>query len=250
MIYGLYLSAQGADVQSIRQDVLSHNLANSGTTAFKRSLAIAQSAETHDKHNGMPNAAPGNVDEHNGGVYVVESITDYSNGGFQETSGKFDVALGGPGFMRVTDGSNEYLTRDGRLAMEPTGQIVQRETRHPVMGTSGPLVVDPLGPPPTISSDGSITQGSDIIGRISLVRPENVRDLTTRGQGLYKTSGQTIPANNETKVKQGYLENSGTNPTLEMLELIESSRLFESNINMIKMQDDSLDRLISSLPRR
>ena len=63
-------------------------------------------------------------------------------------------------------------------------------------------------------------------------------------------AGKTKPALDETQIVQGHLENSGTNPTLEMLELIETSRMFESNINMIKMQDDTLDRLISSLPRR
>ncbi len=250
MIYGLYLSAQGAEVQSLRQDVLSHNLANAGTTAFKRTLAIAQSSDSHDKHHGIPNMVPGDRDEHSGGVFVAETVTDYTTAGFQLTEQKFDVALGGPGFMRVSDGTKEYLTRDGRLDMDRNGQLVHRETRHKLLGVNGSLVVDPLGPPPTISSDGMISQGSEVVGRISLVRPENLRGLTPLGDGLYSNSGKSIPDQNVTKVKQGYLEHSGTNPTLEMLELIESSRLFESNINMIKMQDDSLDRLISSLPRR
>lgn len=250
MIYGLYLSAQGAEVQSMRQDVLSHNLANSSTTAFKRTLAIAQSAESHDKHHGIPNQAPGDVDEQSGGVYVAETVTDYSNGGFMLTKSSFDVALGGPGFMRVSDGSQEYLTRDGRLDFDRNGQIVQQGTRHRVAGLNGPLVIDPLGPPPQINSEGLITQGPETIGRIALVKPENTKQLTPVGEGLYKLEGKPISDQDETVVKQGYLENSGTNPTLEMLELIESSRLFESNINMIKMQDESLDRLISSLPRR
>lgn len=250
MLYGLYLSAQGAEVQSLRQDVLSHNLANAGTTAFKRTLAIAQSADSHDKHHGIPSLIPGEVDEHSGGVFVAETVTDYSTAGLMATKEKFDIALGGPGFMRVSDGTKEYLTRDGRLDMERNGQLVQRETRHKLMGTGGPLIVNPLGPPPTIGSDGVISQGSEPIGRISLVRPENLKELTPLGEGLYATTGKTTPANDQTKIKQGFLEHSSTNPTLEMLELIESSRLFESNINMIKMQDDSLDRLISSLPRR
>lgn len=250
MIYGLYLSAQGAEVQSLRQDVLSHNLANAGTTAFKRSLAIAQAAETHDKNRGVAGQVPGNVDELNGGVYVTEVVTDYSNGGFMKTGEKFDVALGGPGFMKVSDGRNEYLTRDGRLDMDSSGQLVQRETRHKLMGVSGALVLDPLGPRPNITSEGLVLQGSETIGRIALVQPESEKSLVPQGDCLYRVEGKTKPALDETQIVQGHLENSGTNPTLEMLELIETSRMFESNINMIKMQDDTLDRLISSLPRR
>jgi len=250
MIYGLYLSAQGAEVQSRRQDVLSHNLANAGTTAFKRSLAIAQSAKTHDEHHGNPSGAPGNVEDHTGGVYLTEVVTDYKNGGFQQTNEKFDVALGGPGFMRVSDGEQEFLTRDGRLDMDRSGQIVQRETRHRVIGLTGSLVVDPLGPTPNISSDGVISQAGNVVGRIALSQPTDLKSLEPKGDGLYSTKGPLVSAQDSTVIRQGYLENSGTNPTLEMLELIESSRLFESNINMIKMQDDTLDRLISSLPRR
>src|SRR5229473_323187 len=43
MLYGLYLSAQGAQVQTLRQEVVSNNLANAATTSFKRDLVTAQS---------------------------------------------------------------------------------------------------------------------------------------------------------------------------------------------------------------
>jgi flagellar basal body rod protein FlgG len=35
-----------------------------------------------------------------------------------------------------------------------------------------------------------------------------------------------------------------------MMELIESSRVLEANVNMIHYQDDSLSRLLDSLPRK
>jgi len=51
-------------------------------------------------------------------------------------------------------------------------------------------------------------------------------------------------------IQQGFLEASGTNSIEEMMELVSSSRMFESNINMIKLQDESLGRLLQSMPRR
>jgi len=40
MIYGMYLSAQGADANSVRMDVLANNMANANTTSFKRDIPI------------------------------------------------------------------------------------------------------------------------------------------------------------------------------------------------------------------
>jgi flagellar basal body rod protein FlgG len=56
-----------------------------------------------------------------------------------------------------------------------------------------------------------------------------------------------IPAES-TVVRQGSVEESGTRPLLETLELIESSRNFEMNMNLIKMQDEMLGQLLQAAP--
>ena len=43
---------------------------------------------------------------------------------------------------------------------------------------------------------------------------------------------------------------SGVHPVSSMMELIESSRVLEANVNMIHYQDDSLSKLLGSLPRK
>jgi flagellar basal body rod protein FlgG len=52
------------------------------------------------------------------------------------------------------------------------------------------------------------------------------------------------------QIRQGYLEASGVNPISETVQLIEASRSFETNINMIRFQDESLSRLLQSMTRR
>ncbi|MBC7352526.1 MAG: flagellar biosynthesis protein FlgF, partial [Thermogutta sp.] len=42
MIYGIYLSAEGAHAQDYRLNVITNNLANVDTIGFKRQLAICQ----------------------------------------------------------------------------------------------------------------------------------------------------------------------------------------------------------------
>ena len=51
------------------------------------------------------------------------------------------------------------------------------------------------------------------------------------------------------QVRQGYLELSGTNPADELMQLIEASRAYEANVNMIRYHDEALGRLLRDVPR-
>jgi len=253
VIYGLYLSAQGAEAQSIRQDVLANNLANASTTAFKRNLAIFQAHPPFEVERGIAEPLPGDQNLNTGGLSLADIVTDYSNGSLQPTGGDLDVALAGPGFLRVSDGSREFLTRDGGLDVTPQGQLVTRNHGYAVLGANGnPMSIVPGAGKVEISADGIVSQSAGAIqlGRLGLVEPVNDAALQKVGDNLYAVTGPTVPTGPATQVRQGFLEASGTNPTLEMIDLIESSRALEANVNMIKTQDEALGRLLGSLPRR
>src|SRR5438105_13653776 len=119
MIYGLYLSGQGAQIQTLRQAVVANNLANATTTSFKRDLVTAQSHVPYDAEHGKPTWIDGNLYDMPGGVTADDVATDFSQGELTKTDGAFDVALQGKGFLRVADGKKTYLTRDGQLAVGP-----------------------------------------------------------------------------------------------------------------------------------
>jgi len=251
MFYGLYLSGQGAQVQMVRQDVVANNLANAQTTGFKRELLTAQAHAPFDLQQGNRTWLPGNLDNLPGGVTAGGTATDFSQGDLQHTQGSFDVALQGKGFLKVANGKETYLTRNGQLSLGPQNQLVTRDQGYPVMGAEGaPLTgLDPALPI-DVQPDGTVMQGTTAVGKLALVEPQNYSDLTKIGKNMFATSGRTVPASPETQVKQGYLEDSGVRPVASMMELIESSRTLEANVNMIKTQDDSLDRLLQSLPRK
>ena len=48
-------------------------------------------------------------------------------------------------------------------------------------------------------------------------------------------------------VAQGYLEMSGVSATSEMVEMLETSRLVEANLNMVQTQNQMLSNLVSKL---
>jgi flagellar basal body rod protein FlgG len=255
MLQGLYLSAQGADVQSKRLDVLSNNLANASSTAFKRDLAVFQTHRPFDVEQGNTQTVSGNLNDSAGGLSLAEVVTDFSDGPLEETNGRFDLALTGSGFFQVSDGQNEFLTRDGSFLLNTSGELITQETGLQVMGTEGPLNFPADVTDVDISRDGIVTgmfaDGSRTnIGKLALAEPESYASLKKLGSGLFQTDGAVQPAGPELTVRQGFLEASTTRPVLEMMDLIQTSRAFEANINVIKLQEDSLGQLLQSMGGR
>jgi flagellar basal-body rod protein FlgF len=251
MIYGLYLSGQGAQIQSLRQEVVANNLANAATTSFKRDLVTAQSNLPFDVELGRPATSYGNLPAMPGGVTPAGVATDFSQGDLKKTDAALDLAIQGKGFLRVTDGKKTFLTRDGQLAVGPSNQLVMRDGGLALMNSAGqPL--NSVNPelPIEVHTDGTVTQGDNEVGKLALVEPQAATNLTKVGRNLYAASGKLTPAKPETEVKQGSVENSGVRPIASMMELIESARALEANVNMIHYQDDSLSRLLGSLPRK
>lgn len=254
MIHGLYLSGQGAQIQSTRQDVIANNLANASTNSFKRDLVRAQSHPTWDAAQGSAGKLPGNLELLPGGVTPLDTVTDFSAGQMVSTQGAFDVALSGKGFLRVSDGKKPYLTRDGQLSVTSDGRLVTREHGYAVLNGSGSPIsgidTSDSAPPLVFQPDGAVVQGGDEVGRLALVEPASYQQIEKVGNNLYTAPGKLNPAGPELEVRQGYIEASGTNPVTEMMQLIEASRAFEANVNMVKYQDDSLGRLLQSVPRK
>lgn len=249
MLYGLYLSAQGAQVQTLRQDVISNNLANANTAGFKRDLVRAQAFAQFDvDHHRPQNPA---LKDLPGGTLPSDVATDYSQAALNRTGNPLDLAIAGRGFIAVRSGRDQALTRDGQLAVTAQGQLVTRNSNLPVLGLGGNPIqgLDP-DQPLTIDPSGRLLQNGNAVGQLALVEPTNYGDLAKLGQNLYRAPRSLKPAPAETIVSAGMLEASGVQPVKEMTELIEASRVMESNINLIRAQDESLGRLLQSVSRR
>jgi flagellar basal-body rod protein FlgF len=48
-------------------------------------------------------------------------------------------------------------------------------------------------------------------------------------------------------VRQGFLENSNTSPMLEMANLVNAMRIYESNQRVMQMHDERMGKAISEL---
>jgi len=248
MLYGLYLSAAGLQVQQHRQDTIANNLANAETTGFKRDLANVQSrlnaTQEYPTLSAMRSAqTPGSL--LNTGAFLTRTTTDFSQATLKTTGNPTDLALEGAGFFALQgDSKAPLLTRDGRFILDSQNRLVSAASGRPVLSTSGqPITLDPKNPI-VITTTGDVTQNNTSAGQLALYNP-NPETLTKLGDNAYTTTpGTTLtPAADTTCVKQGHLENSGTDPMIELVNMLEAQRTFEANAKMIQYQDQTLSQL-------
>lgn len=251
MLYGLYQSASGADAQTRRLEVISNNLANVETTSFKRDLALFQvNPQEQNAFHDTPEAAL----QHPGNISLYGVATNFDDGSLETTGGQFDVAIQGPGFMRVGSDEDALLSRNGKLGLDEKRQLIQLDTGLPLLQSTGLTITFPQEINQVeFSPDGNIynvqPNGQRVgLGKIHLIEPSNPNMLQKQGDSLYRLlDEQYADADSETRIHHGYLERSTVRPIQEMMALMETSRALEANMNLIQQQEHSLGLLLQSL---
>jgi flagellar basal body rod protein FlgG len=248
MYYGMYLSAAGAFAQSQRMEVISHNIANVGTTGFKRELGVLQSRHAEDIEQGVVSPDMGGVEDVGGGVRLAETSTDFTIGPLKETGETTDFALPQPDdFFAVNKDGQEFLTRAGNFHFRTDGTLIT-DNGYPVLGADGsPIQID-RQLPFTVTPRGEILQAGDT-KVLAVRRPESLGDLVREGENLFRPIG-TTPSSVPDAQRQVYwkhLEMSAVQPHREMIEMITTSRAYEANVRMMQNHDSMLGGLIGRM---
>ena len=245
MPYGLYISAEGAQAQSTRMEVIANNLANASTPGFKRELAIFQARFAEEIQQGQEPAGAGTLNDIGGGVETLATITDFSEGPRKQTGIPTDRAIDGDGFFVVRRNGQNFLTRSGSFESNQTGTLVTQDGDVVLSATGTPIAVAPDQGPWYGTPDGAVAQGSELT-YLALARPNSLGDLMKVGDNLFAPLAPIKPIDaTQRKVSSHWLELSGVRPVNEMTEMIETSRAFEANVNMIRNQDQILGELVS-----
>ena len=232
-----YLAMTGATQTEYAQAINSNNLANINTTGFRADLHSFSS---------VPIDGPGVNSRVNA---VIESYgTDLAQGPTVNTGRDLDVAIQGAGFIAVQapDGTEAY-TRAGDLHVNPGG-LLTTGAGHLVLGDGGPLAIPPNSSL-TIGSDGTVSiqaigQGPEtiaVVDRVKLVNP----DLAMLSKGpdglMHLPDGQIANANASVRITSGSLEQSNVNVAMTLVNMIELSRQYEMQINVIKTSKEDAD---------
>ncbi|HYP85640.1 flagellar basal-body rod protein FlgG [Variovorax sp.] len=257
MIRSLYVAKTGLEAQQTQLDVVANNLANVGTTGFKKSRAVFEDlmyqnlrqvgGQTSDQTR-LPSGLQVGT-----GVRVVATERMHAQGNMTKTDNPKDVAINGAGFFQVQmpDGTTSY-TRDGSFQTDSEGQLV----------TASGFLIEPAITIPqnttslTIGRDGivSVTQAGSTatiqVGQLQLATFLNPAGLQSQGENLYTETDSSGPPNLVNPgvdgagiVSQGYTEASNVNVVEELVNMITTQRAYEINSKAVQTSDQMLQRL-------
>ncbi len=233
----IYLAMTGAKQTEYAQAINSNNLANVSTTGFRADLHSFSS---------KPIEGPGVESRINA---VVETYgTDFAQGAVVHTGRDLDIAIKGSGFISVqaADGSEAY-TRAGDLRIG-SGGLLETGSGRLVMGNAGPVAIPPNSSL-LIGTDGTVSvqpigQGPETLAtvdRIKLTDPD-VRLLAKGSDGLFRLPEDEIAsADASVSVTSGVLEQSNVNIAKTLVNMIELSRQYEMQVNIIKTSKEDAD---------
>jgi flagellar basal body rod protein FlgG len=248
----MYISAQGAQAQSKRMEVIANNMANVDTVGFKRDLAIQRARYSEEIERGDLSPGTGAIQDIGGGMEFNATATDFSAGPQRHTGIPSDVAIQNDGFFQVRKGNDILLTRAGNFRLTGNGELVTQQGYPVLDANNAPITITPENGPWSIDSSGAVTQGSTKQQDLAIVQPVNSQgaqalgNMVKVGENLYRPMGQVKPvAAGARVVNGGYVEMSSVEPTREITSMIETSRMLEANLNILKTHNEMLDNLIS-----
>jgi len=225
-----YLAMGGLNATMDRVTAATNNLANRGTTGFKAQKPVFQAFPLYGQ--GLANRVIAGAQEQG---------ADFRSGALEHTGRNLDVAVDGSGWIVVqsADGS-PALTRNGALAVSPMG-IVQTNDGHPVLGQGfAPIALPPLQTM-TIGEDGTVSgalvgQSPDQIAalnRIMLANPPTAT-LQRRPDGLFQDPSAPPQPDAAVRLQVGALEESNAETVSMMMDMIENSRMYQMQAEMVR----------------
>jgi flagellar basal-body rod protein FlgG len=251
----LYTAASGMAAQELAVQVISNNIANLGTTGYKRQRAEFQDLlYEHVRQVGTQTSSQGNIlpvgIELGTGVKTVGTPRLMTQGNLSSTSNSLDVAIRGDGFFKILrpDGSFAY-TRDGSFNLDSQGRVVTANGNVVQPGITIPANSSSI----TINQQGQVSvtvpgaTAPSVVGQLSLTRFINEAGLQAIGDNLLvetPASGSPQDGNpNENgfgNLQQGNLEQSNVDAVVEMTNLITAQRSYEMNSKVIAATDQML----------
>ena len=235
MLKSMYSGISGMKANQTKMDVVGNNVANVGTTSFKKSSTrFSDTLYQTSMYSGAPSEDIGGTGGINPaqigmGTKVSGIFKNTVRGNIQTTGRSSDLAIDGDGYFKVQIGKDKFAyTRDGSFNIDKNGDLVT---------AAGYKVVDTDNKPINIPTD---KDGRKVLsykisseGEISLILSGSTNTVTNPGDGE-----ETKPGEGE-----GTNPGEGTNTYAETQEQAKNQKL---NIAVFK-NPEGLEALSGNL---
>ena len=275
MIRSLWIAKTGLDSQQTNLDVITNNLANSQTTAFKRirpvfSELMYQTLRADGLGQGRATSAFGGGGDYvpvpvglsiGNGSAVVATQRINSQGQVIRTENPLDLAIKGLGYFVIATATppapeNIAYTRAGNFMRDNQGYIVNPSGNYLLDVDNQPIQIPSTASSILIGEDGTVTYYEQstitgtVAGQIQLVSFMNPTGLSNGGGDLYyETLASGAPVLGTAgqdglgTMLQYYTEQSNVNIAEELFGLIAAQRAYEITTRSISASDSILQKL-------
>lgn len=140
MMRSLYSGVSGLKTHQTKMDVIGNNIANVNTTAFKSSsitFSELMSQTTQKASGSNATTGTGGTNARQIGLGVKSgaiNINIEGQGSAQSTGNPFDIMITGDNFFVVSNGLENFFTRDGSFYVDGGGNLAMTSTGYNVMG--------------------------------------------------------------------------------------------------------------------
>ena len=251
----LHTAATGMAAQELSVQVISNNIANLRTTAYKKQrVAFQDLIYEHVRRVGAQASDQGTIlpvgIDLGGGVKTVGTPRLMTQGTIAPTGADLNLAIRGEGFFKVAmpDGTFTY-TRDGSFQMDAQGRIVTSQGNVVQPGVNIPTNAQSISISPAGQVSASVPGSSTptVLGQLQLTRFVNKAGLQAIGDNLFvETPASGTPQDGVANtdgfgdLQQGNLEQANVEAVTEISDLIAAQRAYEMNGKVITAADQML----------
>ncbi len=251
----LNIAATGMAAQQLNVEVISNNLANVNTTAYKAQRAefedlLYQSRQTvgtqaNESGTIVPSGIQLGLGVKTGAVYRINE-----QGSLTQTNNPLDVAIQGAGYIQVQLPSGDIgYTRAGSLTTNGDGEVVTQdgyplENSITIPKNTSSVTITPTGVVQATIPGQTTPQ---TLGTLQLATFMNPNGLAALGNNLYQetdASGQPQTGNPGDvgfgTLLQNNLESSNVDSVSEITNLIVAQRSYEMNSKVITASDQMM----------
>jgi flagellar basal-body rod protein FlgF len=237
----IYIALSRQMALRAQMDVVANNIANANTAGFKAEMMLMSEVEL-----------PAEKGTELSYVQDFATARDFSPGTLRSTGNDLDLAIQGDGFFAVQTPEGVRYTRLGRFQLDEDGTLVTSHG-YAVLSGGSSITLNPDDGPVHVAEDGTIStdlgrngQLLQVVGKLDVVDFADRAALKPAPDNLFDASGQ-VSTTATGKVAQRMLEDSNVRPIVEMTNLIQVTRNYQSVQRFLDNEHERQRRAINSI---
>ena len=232
----LIVASRAATLERQMQ-VVANNVANMNTTGFKSQSELFQAYLVHPQKEEKYNM-----------VRDLATLRNLESGPLTQTGNALDIAIEGDGYFAVDTLDGMRYTRAGNFNLNDQRQLVN-VNGLPVLDDTGRDITIPANARDIrVSPEGTISTEAGQLATIGVSRFDRQQFMTPLGNGLYQTNEQPLKDEVST-VRQGFVEGSNVKPVIEMNNMIEVNRQYQSVQKILQTEHERLRNAYQKLSK-